>query len=66
MRRNESQIEEFTVVNDEVLLNFNEEIGQKHRCAVVSLYDKQIQTKEILWQKVKMQKKQLRKQQQKA
>lgn len=31
-----SQIEEFTVVNDEILLNFNEEIGQKHRCAVVS------------------------------
>jgi len=31
-----SQIEEFTLVNDDILLNFNKNIGQKWRCEVVS------------------------------
>lgn len=28
-----SQIEEFTLVNDDILLYFNKEIAQKRRCA---------------------------------
>jgi hypothetical protein len=36
-RRNLVKLRSLLKVNDEILLDFNEEIGQKHHCAVVSL-----------------------------
>jgi len=36
-RRNLVKLRSLLKVNDEILLNFNEEIGQQYHCTVVSL-----------------------------